>query len=120
MNENETIYCVECGERTVEFDGGCCEKCTWYAWLEKTESAVEEIAKSLGWTCEFESQASGGRSRYYDLWREPESEESDEEFEHLKLRISDHSQCYDADISIDQCGGASVDQFAAWLKKRAR
>jgi len=105
----ECSYSTECGNPDCRMHwevaphlawetGALCERCQadadWCQWLRSTLDAVERIAGEHGWQLDRDSYSGGfnTRSRYYTLNR------GDEE---VKLRVSDHGDCYcNDDLSL--------------------
>ena len=90
--------CTNLASDHLFWEESLCEACQrdadWCEWLDETLAAVAEAAAATGWSFDPASYSGGfnTRSRYYTIDR------GDEE---IKLRISDHGDCYcNDDLSL--------------------
>ncbi len=110
MTTETPVFCSDCGRELELCDwdgiGDLCEKCEQenaaIEWIDSTETKVRELAAEHGWDFE---RTGGTGSRYYELTRNNGLDDDEQEWQAIKLRISDHATAYcSEDISLTKDG----------------
>lgn len=112
--------CKRCDENQ-DFDPNdratWCNSCVGRAWVYDTESAIEAVVESAGWSITERSGGFNSASRYLTIYRE----NFDGDFEEFKLRISDHGSAHcSEDISLAMNPGGDDHSIETLTARLAR